>query len=364
MPRWPEAFGATPEDRGAILRIASMYNFTPRTLFELAERHGTAARCVEAILDGEAGTASERDQLRTADPVEVARRAEAAGARVVVPADAEYPASLEDLADPPAVLFVRGRSLTELYPRVAVIGSRRCTRGGEDMAKQIGAGLARAGVTVVSGGAIGIDGHSHRGALLADGPTLAVLGCGIDVAYPPSHRTLLREIVEAGALVSEYPPRVHAEPFRFPARNRIIAGLVEGLVVVEGAEGSGSLITTKHALELGRDVFAVPGSVTSPLSEVPLAMLRDGARLIRGPDDLLADLGRLDPQTGAAAPTELSERERAVLDALALQTLPERIAQELKWDLGDTLGALVGLELRGLVRSVGGRFELRLARRA
>src|SRR5205814_2121948 len=186
-------------------------------------------------------------------------------------------------------------------------------RGGEDMAKQIGAGLARAGVTVVSGGAIGIDGHSHRGALLADGPTLAVLGCGIDVAYPPSHRTLLREIVEAGALVSEYPPRVHAEPFRFPARNRIIAWLVEGLVVVEGAEGSGSLITTKHALELGRDVFAVPGSVTSLATErgrpgaVPGTRAAHVVRHFPAPDDGVAPVSAPDPDEIATSDAELIE---------------------------------------------------------
>jgi len=364
VPTWAEEFAATPADREALLRLASLYNFMPRTVAELAERHRTAAMCVEAILDGEAGTPSERDQLRAAHPGEIAAKVEACGARVVAPGDAEYPASLEDLADPPAVLFVRGRSLLELYPRVAVIGSRRCSSAGEDIAKRIGAGLARAEVTVVSGGAIGIDGHSHRGALGAKGPTLAVLGCGIDVAYPPSHRKLLREIEAAGAVVSEYPPGVRAEPFRFPARNRIIAGLVEALVVVEGSGASGSLITTKHALELGRDVYAVPGPVTSSLSEVPLALIRDGARLIRGADDLLLDLGRLDPESGAARTAGLTARERAVLDALDVHSLPERIAQELGLDLGDALGALVGLEMRGLVRSAGGRFESRLPRSA
>jgi DNA processing protein len=361
MPPWPDAFAASPDDRVALLRFASLYNFPPRALFELASRHGTALRCLEAVLDGEAGNAADRERLRAVDTEAVLRQVTGCGARIVTPIDEEYPASLEDLTDPPSLLFVRGRTLSDLYPRVAVVGSRRCTRTGAELSRQIGRGLARAGVTVVSGGAIGIDGQSHRGALLTGGPTLAVLGCGIDVAYPPSHRKLLDEIEEVGALVSEYPPSVRAEPFRFPARNRIIAALAEGVVVVEGAAGSGSLITTRHALDLGRDLFAVPGAVTNPLSEVPLGLIRDGARLIRNADDLLLDLGRLDPEAGVVTPPDVSDRERAVLDALALQTLPEKIAQELGWDLRDALGALVGLELRGLVRSVGGRFERRLA---
>jgi DNA processing protein len=361
VPPWPETFATTAGDRDALLRIASLYNFSPRALYELADRHGSAACCLEAICDGDAGSKADRERLRSMDTEAIARTVASCGARLVTPNDGEYPASLEDLVDPPALVFVRGRSLANLYPRVAVVGSRRCTRTGAELSRRIGAGLARAGVTVVSGGAIGIDGQSHKGALQEDGPTLAVLGCGIDVVYPPSHRGLLREIEAAGALVSEYPPGVRAEAFRFPARNRIISALAEGVVVVEGAAGSGSLITIRHALDLGREVFAVPGSVTHPLSEVPLALIRDGARLIRGADDLLLDLGRLDPQAGMVKTPELSDRERAVLDSLAVHTLPERIAEELGWDVGETLGALVGLELRGLVRSVGGRFELRLA---
>ena len=361
MPPWPETFVNTAGDRDALVRIASLYNFSPRTLYELADRHGSASRSLEAIFDGEAGSSADRERLRSVDTEAVARQVVGCGARLVTPSDGEYPAALEDLVDPPALLFVRGRSLATLYPRVAVVGSRRCTRTGAELSRRIGAGLARAGVTVVSGGAIGIDGQSHKGALTEEGPTLAVLGCGIDVAYPPSHRALLQEIETAGALVSEYPPGVRAEPFRFPARNRIIAALAEGVVVVEGAAGSGSLITTRHALDLGREVFAVPGSVIHPLSEVPLALIRDGARLIRGADDLLLDLRRLDPQTGTVKPPDLSNRERAVLDALAVQTLPEKIAEQLGWEVGETLGALVGLEMRGLVRSAGGRFELRLA---
>jgi DNA processing protein len=177
-----------------------------------------------------------------------------------------------------------------------------------------------------------------------------------------SNRKLLERIVETGAVVSEYPPGVAPDAFRFPARNRIVAALAEAVVVVEGAVGSGSLISADHALDLGRQVFAVPSAVNNPLAEVPLSLIRDGAGLIRGAEDLLLDLGRIDPQS--ASPEGripgLSVAEEAVLATLAGPTLADQVARQLGWDLSDAVSSLVGLELRGLVRSVGGRFERRL----
>jgi len=254
---------------------------------------------------------------------------------------------------------------------VAVVGARRCSSLGREVAIEIGAGLARAGIAVVSGAAMGIDTAAHEGALRAGGRTIAVLGCGIDVAYPPRNQQLLDRIVGSGTVVAEYPPGVPAEPFRFPARNRIIAALAEAVVVVEGAGGSGSLITADHALDLGRAVYAVPGPVTSPLAEVPLALIRDGAGMIRGAEDLLMDLGRLDPDAamtggtdgagpGAAPGHDMSGRERAVLGVLAGPTLPDQVAASLGWQLAEVVPVLVALELRGLVRNVGGRVERRL----
>jgi DNA processing protein len=172
-----------------------------------------------------------------------------------------------------------------------MVGARNCSPAGAETAKAIARSLSRAGVRVVSGAARGIDKAAHLGALGGAGGTVAVLGCGIDVAYPNDNRTLLAEIASHGAVISEYPPGVPAEPFRFPARNRIVAALSRAVVVVEGADGSGSMITADHALEVGREVFAVPGPVTSPLSAVPLSLIRQGATLIRGPHDLLEDLG-------------------------------------------------------------------------
>src|SRR5205809_6482365 len=156
-----------------------------------------------------------------------------------------------------------------------MVGARSCSSIGKEVATAFGRGLAGAGVCVVSGGARGIDAASHRGALRAGGRTIAVLGCGIDLLYPGQNRALLREVLGSGALVSEYPPGTPAEPFRFPARNRIVAALCRAVVVVEGARGSGSMITADHALDVGREVFAVPGAVSSPLAAVPLELIRD-----------------------------------------------------------------------------------------
>jgi len=299
------------------------------------------------------------------DPREVEASLRRCGARLVAPGDAEYVLGLDHLADPPAALFVRGRSLLELEPRVAVVGARICSPLGRDVATELGSGLAAAGIAVVSGGARGIDGASHRGALQAGGPTIAVSGCGIDTAYPTQHGGLIERIAATGAVVSEYPPGVPAQPFRFPARNRIIAALAEAVVVVEGAAGSGSLITADHALDLGRPVYAVPGPVNSELAEVPLALVREGAGMVRNSADLLADLGHLDPTAGThdGAAASLSVPERAVWDALRSPTLPEQLSGATGLELRDVLSVLVDLELRGLVRTVGGRAERRLLER-
>jgi DNA processing protein len=284
------------------------------------------------------------------------------GARVVTSDDAEYARGLEALKDPPAVLFVRGCDLREIDPAVGVVGARTCSRFGDEMAREIGRALARERYWVVSGAARGIDAASHEGAL-EHGRTAAVLGCGIDVVYPVAKRSLLGRIVDMGALISEYPPGVPAEPFRFPARNRLVAGLTHALVVVEGAAGSGSLITADHALDIGRHVFAVPGAVTSPLTDAPHELIREGATLIRGVQDLLHDLG-LTPAGGrrlrVAGSRGLTAIEQAALDHLEGSVLPESVARSLGLSLPAAVSILLSLEMKGLVRNVGGRIERRL----
>jgi DNA processing protein len=358
---YPPAFASTETDRRALLSLSALSGLTARKLLALAAVEGPASACLAAVLEGRAGSRGDRAYVGQIDPEEIAARVAACNARVVAWGEAEYPPSLLDLADPPAVLYVRGRDLRSLRSPVAVVGSRRCSALGREVAVDIGRGLAAVGACVVSGAARGIDTGAHRGALDAAGTTAAVLGSGIDVLYPPGSRRLLEEIELAGAIVSEYPPGVHAEPFRFPARNRIVAGLARALVVVEGAGRSGSMISVDHALDLGRDVFAVPGPVTSPLSEVPLALIREGARMIRGADDLLEDLGFDDRPPSSGGPTELPRDEQQIYEGLMGPSLPDAVARAANVSIPDAVAALTRLELRGLVRNVGGRYERRLA---
>lgn len=361
---WPEGFARGRGNRRALLVLSALRGLTPRRLLELAGREGSAAACLAAVRAGRAGSAADRRFAGEVDPDGLERALAGCGARMVTAADPEYPPSLHHLADPPAALFARGRALSELTPGVAVVGARNCSALGREVAAAIGRGLAGAGVCVVSGAARGIDAAAHHGALAAGGATVAVLGSGIDRPYPRQSARLLGDIAARGTVVSEYPPGVPPEAFRFPARNRIVAALAEAVVVVEGAAGSGSLITADHALDLGRQVFAVPGPVTNPLAEVPLALIREGAVMVRGPEDLLEDLGR-PGRVGWAGPgpPDLSPAEEAVLASLAGPTLPEEVARSLGLPLPEALPLLLGLELRGLVRAVGGRYERTLLER-
>ena len=357
---WPSGFARGETDRRALAVLLGLGGLSPRKLLELAAHEGEAAACLEAVKRGAAGSEADRERATDADGGRILADVTALGGRLVTTDDPEYPASLEDLADPPAGLFVRGAPLWELAPRIAVVGARRCSALGREVAIDIGAGIGATGATVVSGAAAGIDAASHEGALQALGATIAVLGCGIDVVYPPRNARLIARIVEAGAVVSEYPPGVPALPFRFPARNRIVVGLAEALVVVEGAEGSGSLISVEHALDLGRRVFAVPGPVTSPLSTAPLRLIREGATMIRGPEDLLHDLEFDHVVIARPTPRGLAGIDRAVFDRVVGPTLPAAIAAALGASVPEVVAALMRLELAGLVRNLGGRYDRRL----
>jgi DNA processing protein len=370
-PEWPDRFGRGRRERRALLVLLSLASLTPRRLLELAAREGTAEACLAAVQSGKAGSEADRSFASSIHPEDVDVRLRAAGGRLVRVHDPEYPPQLLDLFDPPAGLFVRGRPLDDLRAPVAIVGARNCSPSGAETAAMLGRTLVAHGATVVSGGARGIDGAAHRGAAQAGGTTVAVLGCGIDVAYPSQNRRLFDAILENGSIVSEYPPGTPAEPFRFPARNRIVAALSVAVVVVEGATGSGSMITAEHALDLGREVFAVPGAITSALAQVPLALLREGATLIRGSDDLVSDLGLApivpgsvgaSPSPGSAVPAlapTLAGRESVVWDALTAPAAPDHLARASGLQLHEVVSALVGLELRGLVRQTVGRYERR-----
>ena len=360
-PGFPEGFAAGSEGRDASLVLVSLRGISPKRLHELAWLEGSAAGCLAAIRSGAAGSEADQAHARSAEPAQIDAAAKALGSRFVRPGDDEYVPSLLDLQfDPPVGLFVKGRSLLELAEAVAVVGARNCSSLGNEMAMDIGFALGAAGACVVSGAARGIDAAAHRGALSAGGASLAVLGSGIDMPYPKGSAQLLERIAAAGAIVSEYAPGVVAEPFRFPARNRLVAALGRALVVVEGAEGSGSMISVEHALDLGRDVFAVPGTVTNPLAHVPLALIREGATLIRGADDLLADLG-LAARLAIAPPPGLPQDERKVYEQMVEPLQPDALARRACISIPAAVTALVSLEMKSLVRSVGGRYERRLS---
>jgi DNA processing protein len=342
--------------------ISALQGVTPRKLIALATVHGPASAVLAEIRSGRAGGERDRVLANEIDPGEILAAATGYGARPVPWGDPEYPAQLREIHDPPALLYVLGAPPPEPTSAVAVVGARRCTELGREIAREIGRALGLAGVVVVSGAARGIDAAAHQGALDAAGATLAVMGCGIDVVYPSGSRELVERIRRSGTVVSEHAPGTPPHPRNFPARNRIVAGLCRAAVVVEGATGSGSMITAEHALEFGRDVYAVPGSVTSALAAVPLQLIRDGATMIRGAEDLLHELD-LDPPA-AGERIELSEDERRVLGRLSGPTLPDRLASEVGSSVPEIVATLMRLELRGLVRGVGGRFEPTLQARA
>lgn len=355
---WPAGFGSGPDERRAILTLSELRGLRPLAVHATAWSAGSAVGCVAAVRAGRLGSARDREWLERVDPAATEAAVERAGARFLTPADREYDDALNDLRDPPAGLFLLGRPLADRRERVAIVGARRCTALGRDVAEDLARALVAAGLGVVSGAAHGIDAAAHRGALQAAGRTVAVLGSGIDVHYPAGNRDLIARIVGSGTVVSEYPPGVPAEPQRFPARNRLVVALARALVVVEGAAKSGSRISVDHALDLGRDVFAVPGPVNSPLAETPLEMIRDGATLIRGADDLLHDLG-IDPAAPPPPPPDLDAAERRVWRALSLVSLPDAIAREAGLAIPDAVTTLIQLELRGLIVSHGGRYERR-----
>ncbi len=210
--------------------------------------------------------------------------------RLLPISDPDYPARLRAIPDPPYVLFVKGELPPAEQPAIAIVGARRASPYGRHVAAELAAGLAKRGIVVVSGMALGADAAAHEGCLRAGGRTIAVLGCGVDVVYPPEHTQLYDRIVAQGAVISEAPPGSPPTRGCFPIRNRIISGLALGVVVVEASEKSGALITADHALEQGREVYAVPGSVNSPESRGAHKLLRDGAKLVESIEDILEDL--------------------------------------------------------------------------
>jgi DNA processing protein len=272
--------------------------------------------------------------------------------------DSAYPALLREIPDPPERLYLTGKDL-ELGPGVAVVGARRASRYGLQVAHGVAAELAAAGVTIVSGLARGIDAAAHRGALSVGGSTVAVLGCGLDVCYPVGNRGLFQQIAEEGSLISEYEAGTRPLPFHFPVRNRIIAGMCLGVVVVEGTARGGAMITARLAMEYGREVFAVPGAVHADGSQGPHLLIRDGARLAASAAHVLEDLGIDAPAPAGAQPLELEPDEHRLMGCLEAEPqLLDVIARKGRIPASTATAILVKLEMKALVtRHAGGRYS-------
>lgn len=284
-------------------------------------------------------------------------RLRALGFRFLARSDAAFPPFLRAIHDPPAGLFVRGDGDVALLarPAVAIVGARACSAYGRQVGRALGRDLASAGLVVVSGLARGVDAEAHRGALEAGGVTVAVLGCGIDRDYPAAHRELARQVAELGLIVSEYAPGVEPAPWRFPARNRIVAGLCAAAVVVEARERSGALITADFALEEGREVFAVPGEITSALSAGANALLRLGATPLTCAQDVLESYGL---EAAATAAPELGETAARVLARVREAAAgADELARSTGLGAGEVAVALTELELAGAVREEDGVFR-------
>ncbi len=292
-----------------------------------------------------------RDQLQ---------RAVRAHAHLYTLQDERFPYLLKHIDDPPAFLWLRGRLLPDDKQAIAIVGTRRASAYGKRLATYFARELARQGFTIVSGLAYGIDAAAHQGALAAGGRTLAVLGSGVDRIYPSSHHRLAQAIMKQGALLSEYPLGTPPDAPNFPRRNRIIAGLSLGTLVVEAYETGGALITARLALDYNREVFALPGPADAPTSAGCHQLIQQGvARLVTSPDDILAEIASSLHTASTSTeknPPELSEMERKLLDVL--DTTPrhiEVICDQARMDPATALVYLLELEFKGLVRQMAGR---------
>jgi DNA processing protein len=289
--------------------------------------------------------------------------------RLVSRTDPEYPPTLLEIYDSPALLYVRGNAEVLSEVSIGIVGTRKPTLYGTQMAERLGRELAARGLVVVSGLARGVDAISHLGAMAVGGRAIGVLGTGVNVCYPKENKKLFEKVLERGAIISEFPLGTHPSPENFPIRNRIVAGMPVGVVVVEGAQYSGSLITARLAIEFGREVFGVPGNVTQPVSFAPNQLIRQGAKLVTNGEDVIEDL----PTPIRAALVRAEAPESAQLNLLAaacLNSSEKKIYELLTTDQpvhiddimersglnsSEVLATLFDLEMKGIVRQLPGK---------
>jgi len=347
--------------RKSLLRLEEVFAMGRREL----EARGIPSECALAI--------ASRRFLRMAEEIQDWTAREKC--RILVRGLPGYPGLLEEIYDPPLVLYCRGNMDVLELPGIAIVGTRRPTYYGLQVSHGLAADLAARDVMVISGLARGIDAAAHRGCLEAGGRTTAVLGCGIDVVYPREHRRLTQQIVEHGLLLSEFAPGTSPAPQNFPVRNRVISGLALGTVIIEASEYSGSLITARLAMEQNREVFAVPGNLTSPQSFGPNYLIKQGAKLVQVWRDIVEELpaevrhgilAKEDTRQPAAQELELMTAEECIIvEALSADTAThfDRLLRKSGLTVPRLSELLLNLEMRGRIRQVPGNLFIRAARR-
>jgi len=320
---------------------------------ELKEVKGLDIRTINNILEAKKKFSPEKEL----------EAIEKLGIQVLTSNDHNYPPNLKEIYASPPVLYLKGNILPEDQKALAIVGSRKATFYGLRITEELSGKLVENGVTVVSGLARGIDTAAHQGALKKNGRTIAVLGCGLNTIYPPENKKLAEQIVENGALISEFPLHTPPEPNNFPMRNRIISGICLGVLVIEAAKKSGSLITADFALEQGREVFAVPGMITNKQSEGTNNLIKQGAKLVQNIEDILEELGwhyQAEVEGTKEDLIDLSKQERIVLEALNSQPKHlDNILRETKLSFSEVFTALTELEISGLVVQLPGKLFVR-----
>ena len=351
------------------LKLSGITNIGSDKLITLVKRFGiedvfrAPERDISSLCGVQSRTAAKIKEAGSRDVRGWLRYIEKNGIKVISFLDREYPVNLNEIYDPPVVLFVSGSLLPRDKNSIAVIGARKATPLGRKEALELSKSLASSGITIVSGLARGIDTEAHKGAISADGRTIAVLGSGIDVVYPSENMELFRKIRESGAVVTEYPPGTPPKKENFPRRNRIISGLSLGVIIVEAAEKSGSLITAGKALEQGREVFAVPGPIWSRNSAGVNNLIKDGAALLTSPAEVFEAV-KFDREFLAASPPKSTEKpggaaagaEEKIMEILELAPLHiDELASRTGYKPGELAGLLINLEIKGLVQVLPGK---------
>jgi DNA processing protein len=354
---------ASVDERIYWVLLTMVKQIGPARFNMLIERFGSAEAAWNASMLEVAAAGLERRAVEslgklkaTVDPDAEWQRLQRAGVSIVILDDPAYPSALREIADPPPVLYVRG----ELAPAddwaIAVVGTRRATVYGRQATERVVGDVARAGVTIVSGLARGIDTHAHRAALSVGGRTIAVLGSGLDRLYPEENRALAEQIAASGAILSEFPLGTPPDAINFPRRNRIVSGLARATLVVEADLKSGAMITATQAAEQGRDVFAVPGSIFSPLSAGPHQLIREGARVVAEASDILEELHLTAVVEERAAREALpaDPTEAALLQLLSDEpTHVDDLTRSAGIPSATVAATLTILELKGLARQLG-----------